>query len=162
MTLTHKDGYDAGLSFMEEGQQAQGSPCEAVTVKFSSYKTGIFTYDRDTGLYKVEEYGAPYVDGNTGEQVAVKNVLVLYTDVANIKGDDKGRLTVRTTGTGTGHFLCDGTVQNIKWSKKDNASPMTYTTEDGQPLKLGVGHSYVNVVGASAKVTFEGSSAQAG
>ena len=153
VTLEHKEGYDPGLSFLPQGEKAQGEKANTVTVQFSSYKTGVFTYDGDTELYLVEEYGAPYVDGNTGEQVAVKNVLVLYTDVSQIKGDDKGRLSVRTTGTGSGLFACDGTVQEITWSKKDNASPMTYQTADGQPLALGVGHTYVNIIDKPSKVT---------
>lgn len=154
VTLTHREGYTDPLHFMQPEEKAVGEAANTLSVKFSSYKTGVFTYDSDTGLYKVEEYGAPYVDGNTGEQVAVKNVLVLYTDVANIKGDDKGRLTVRTTGTGEGLFLCDGVQQPIRWAKKDNKSPMTFTTPDGSsPIELGIGHTYINIVGASATVT---------
>ena len=34
---------------------------------------------------------------------------------------------------------------------------MTYTAKDGSPLLLGVGKSYVNIVGKSAQVTFEAS-----
>jgi hypothetical protein len=153
MRLEHKDGYTQPLEFMADGEKAEGESVQTIEVKFSTYKTGVFTYDPDTGLYLVEEYGAPYVDGNTGEQVAVKNVLVLYTDVSAIKGDDKGRQSVRTTGTGKGQFFCDGTMQEITWSKKDNASPLTYTDANGQTLKLGVGHTYVNIIGSSSAVT---------
>lgn len=155
VTLAHKEGFDCGLTFLGEGETPKGKPNESVTVKFSNYKTGVFTYDPEEKLYLVEEYGEPYVDGNTGEQVAVTNVLVLYTDVAAIKGDTAGRLTVRTTGSGKGHFFCGGTVQEITWSKKDAASPMLYTGEDGQPLKLGVGTSYVNIIGNPSAVTIE-------
>ena len=157
LSLTHKEGFSTGLSFLPEGETAQGTPCTGVSVTFSKYKTGVFTYDADQGLYAVEEYGGPYVDGNSGLQVLVRNVLVLYTDVSDIKGDDKGRKAVRTTGEGEGVLLCDGTVQDIRWSKKDNASPMTYTAKDGSPLLLGVGKSYINIVGKSAQVTFEAS-----
>ena len=106
-------------------------------------------------MYAVEEYGAPYVDGNTGEQVQVKNVLVLRTDVSNVPGDEAGRLSVRTTGTGSGQLFCDGTVQEITWSKARDSAPMTYLTPDGQPVELGVGPTYVNIVGKSAQVTVE-------
>ena len=94
-------------------------------------------------------------DGNTGKQVSVKNVLVLFTDVANIKGDTAGRKTVRTTGSGSGQFFCDGTAQAIRWSRADAASPMVYTTSDGQPLQFGVGTSYINVVSTSTSVYVE-------
>ena len=153
VTLTHKEGYEDGLSFLPADQTAQGVPATDLTVKFSGYKTGTFTYNADTGLYDVSQYGKAYVDGNTGEQVSAKNVLVLYTDQAAIKGDDKGRQSLRTTGTGHGIFLCDGTVQDITWSKADHKSPLTYATLQGEPLQLGVGTSYINIVGDSAEVS---------
>ena len=94
-----------------------------------------------------------YIDGNTGEQVQVKNVLILRTDVSAIKGDDKGRQSVRTTGTGSGQLFCDGRVQEITWSRSGDSSPMTYLDAAGNPLRLGVGPSYINIVGRSAAVT---------
>lgn len=151
--LEHKEGYSCPMTFLAEEEKAAGPSANSVSVKFSSYKTGVFTYDAESGLYKIEEYGKPYVDGNTGDQVAVKNVLVLRTDVFSIKGDDKGRQAVRTTGSGSGQFFCDGTVQDITWSKKKESSPLTYTTADGKELKFGVGTTYVNIVGKSAQVT---------
>ena len=96
--MEHKDGYAYPVTFAEDGTPAGGSPADQVTVRFSSYKTGVFNYDPDSGKYLVEEYGAPYVDGNTGEQVGVKNVLVLRTSVSNLEGDDAGRQAIRTTG----------------------------------------------------------------
>lgn len=152
LRLEHKEGYTYPQTFLEEGQKAQGDSAQSVTITFSTYKTGVFTYDPDSGLYLVSEYGQPYVDGNTGEQVGVKNVLVLRTSVSNLEGDDAGRQAIRTTGTGEGLFFCDGTVQEITWSKEKNSSPLTYYTADGQPLKLGVGKSYVNLVSKSTPV----------
>ena len=151
----HREGFAEPLVFLAHGETASGSPAVRLTVKFSSSKTGVFTYDQESGLYQIEAFDAPYIDANTGEQVAVKNVLVLYTDIGAVKGDDKGRQSVRTTGSGTGLFLCDGVVQDIQWSRKGNDQPMEYTDASGQPLKLGVGHSYINVVGSSSGVTVE-------
>lgn len=155
VTMEHKDSFSYPIAFLGDGETATGETANILSVKFSSYKTGVFTYDQETGLYLVEQYGDAYVDANSGEQVAVKNVLVLRTDVADIKGDTAGRKTVRTTGTGDGQFCCDGKVQEITWSRKDEKSPMTYQTKDGQELKLGVGVSYVNVIASKANVTVE-------
>lgn len=156
VTLTHRENFSEPLRFMGPDETAQGAPASSLSVTFSNYKTGTFTYDPETRLYKISQYDGPYVDGNTEEQVAVKNVLVLYTDVSNVKGDDKGRKAVRTTGEGKGQFFCDGTVQDIIWHKKKDGSPLSYTDANGQPLKLGVGHSYVNVVGSGTQVTVNG------
>ena len=157
--LEHQDDFSYPISFLGEGERAQGEPGTQVSVTFSTYKTGVFTYDPETGMYAVEEYDAPYIDGNTEEQVQVKNVLVLRTDVSNVPGDEAGRLKVRTTGTGSGLLFCDGTVQEITWSKVSNSAPITYLTPDGQPVQLGVGPSYVNLVSNSAQVSVESASA---
>ena len=153
--MEHREDFSYPVRFLDEGERAQGEPGTRVSVTFSTYKTGVFTYDPETGMYAVEEYGAPYLDGNTGEQVQVKNVLVLRTNVSNVPGDAAGRLSVRTTGTGSGLLLCDGTVREITWSKARDTAPMTYLTSDGQPAKLGVGPSYINIVSNSAQVTVE-------
>lgn len=154
--MEHKEDFSYPVQFLDQGQTAQGDPGTKVSVTFSTYKTGVFTYDPETGMYAVEEYGQPYVDGNTDQQVQVKNVLVLRTDVSSVPGDEAGRLKVRTTGTGSGLLLCDGTVQEITWSKARDSAPMTYLTPDGQPARLGVGPSYVNIVSKSAQVAVEG------
>ncbi len=153
VTLEHGEGYTYPMSFLAQGEKALGEAVLSVEVKFSSYKTGVFTYDAQSGLYAVEEYGAPYVDGNTGEQVMVKNVVVLFTDVDAIRGDSAGRQSVRTTGTGEGLLFCDGVEQPITWSKESHASPLTYTGADGQPVEFGVGHTYVNLVDGASSVT---------
>lgn len=158
--LEHKEGYTEPLTFMGKGETASGSPAARLTVKFSASKTGVFTYDQESGLYQIEAFGDPYIDANTGEQVAVKNVLVLYTNIGAIKGDDKGRNSVRTTGTGEGLFLCDGVVQEIQWSRADKDQPMQYLDASGQPLKLGVGHTYINVTDSPSGVTVEETAAQ--
>ena len=149
---THQDDYSYPQTFTDDPLTG-GTAAEHIKLYYTSYKTGLFDYDAETGKYLVSQYQAPYVDGNTGEQVQVKNVLVLRTDVSAIKGDDKGRQSVRTTGTGSGQLFCDGRVQDITWSRSSDSSPMTYLDAAGNPLRLGVGPSYINIVGRSATVT---------
>jgi hypothetical protein len=149
----HQEGYTYAMTFAEDGTPVGGTSAQSITVKFSTYKTGVFEYDADSGKYLVSEYGQPYVDGNTDEQVAVTNVLVLRTAISNIPGDTEGRLDVKLVGSGKGYFACGGEVVNIRWSKDSYSGQLTYTTEDGQPLTLGVGSSYVNIISTSAEVT---------
>ena len=153
--LEHKDGYIYPMSFAEDAAPAEGQQAGTVTIKYSNYKTGIFRYNSETGLYYVEQYGKPHTDANTGEQLAVKNVLILKTDISNIKGDTAGRLSVRTTGTGTGQFICGGKMETITWSKPDHNKPMTFTNAAGEELKFGVGTTYINIIGGSASYTVE-------
>lgn len=105
------------------GETASGDPGGDRVRALSDYKTGVFTYDAQAGFTGCREYGSAYVDGNTGEQVQVKNVLVLRTDVSAIKGDDKGRQSVRTTGTGSGQLFCDGGCRTSPGPAAATAAP---------------------------------------
>jgi len=159
MRQTHKDGYSLPLTFSNDAAPTNGQSANNISVKYSYYKTGQFAYDPQSEAYlvshQVDKQTGPYVDGNNDLQVAVTNVLILQTDVKAIKGDSAGRLTVRLTGTGTGWFACGGQVIPITWAKDSAADPLRFTTANGQPLTLGVGKSYINIVGSDATVTFE-------
>ena len=159
MRQTHAEGYSLPLTFTEDGTPLNGQGANSISVKYSYYKTGLFTYDAQSQAYlvsqQVDKQSGPYVDGNNDQQVDVTNVLVLHTDVDPIKGDTAGRLTVRLTGTGTGWFACGGQVIPITWSKDSPTAPFRFSTADGQPLSLGVGKSYINIVDTDAAITFE-------
>ncbi len=115
---------------------------------------GVDHFDAALGAYLVEEYGAPYVDGGTGEQVAVTNVIVVQTR-CRYTGDSLGHMDVEVVGEGDGWFACGGLAVPIRWSKPSRESPMTYATQDGAPLALGRGRTYVNIVPLDAAVTME-------
>lgn len=152
----HREGYVYPQAFVPDGTPAGGSPAERVQVKFSAYKTGTFDYDAASGKYLVGQYGGEYVDGDTGEQVAVTNLLVLETGISVISGDTEGRLSVRLTGEGEGTFFCGGRAVPIRWSKADRNSPFVYTLEGGKLLAMGQGNSYVCIISPrTSQVTFE-------
>lgn len=142
---THGDGYTYSQTFTDEPLTG-GATAEHVKLAYTSYKTGLFDYDAATGRYLVSQYQAPYVDGNTGEQVSAVNLLLLETNISVISGDKEGRLKVRITGEGDGLLCRNGQSVPIHWSRADRNSPFVYTTADGQPLALGRGNSYVCIM----------------
>ena len=148
----HAEDYSYGVQFGANGTPANGTDATVITVPFSNYKTGVFTYDETLGKYLIEEFGSAYVDGNTGKQVSVTNVLVLKTKCSVIPGDDAGRISVDLT-QGDGWYACGGKIIPIKWSKAGVNAPLCYTTEDGQPLTMGAGNSYVNIIPLEKQIT---------
>jgi len=139
-----KDDFELGLEFADDGTPADGAAANMITVPFSDYKTGVFTYDEETGLYMVEEYGKPYIDGNDGSQVSVTNVITLQIPCYN-SGDSYGHMIV-TLDSGSGWYACGGKMIPIKWEKGDKYAPFKYYTEDGEVLQLGRGRTYVNLI----------------
>ncbi len=150
----HDEDFSLNTLFVEDGTPADGSAANAVTVPFSSYKTGEFRYDEASGKYFVSEYGAPYMDETTGQQVSVKNVIIIMTEVKAIEGDSKGRISVAMTGTGIGYYACGGKYIPINWSRSSETSHYVFTTMSGDPLELGVGNSYINIVPTTCSVSF--------
>lgn len=152
----HGDGFSMHHTFVEDGTPADGSEANVITVPFSGYKTGEFQYDPESGNYLVSEYGAAYVDETTGQQVSVKNVLIIMTQVQAIEGDSKGRIDVTMSGSGIGYYACGGKYIPINWSRETETSDYQFTTMDGEDLTLGIGNSYVNIVPTTCSVSFVG------
>ena len=137
----HKDGYKETLRFTDKPNMAGAETAAAVTVVMNPSKSTKFAYDEESGKYLVSEYGKEYVDGNTGEQVAVTNVLVLYVKYSNIAGDTAGRLRADMSG-GSGVYITGGEmIRDIRWSRTD--SGFVLTKASGEPLELAAGNSYV-------------------
>lgn len=151
--LVHEEDYAPALAFTEDGTPANGEDAGVIAVSFSGVKTGVFRYDADSGLYLAEQGKTPYIDGNTGAQIAVTNVLVLRTDITD-SGDSYGHMGVTLSG-GEGWFACGGKIVPIAWQKDGPAAPLIYALEDGSPLLLGRGKSYVNIVGLGRPVSWE-------
>lgn len=151
----HEEGYTYPQTFVEDGTPVNGETAGTITVPFSNYKTGVFTYDAERGEYLVSQYKKPYVDGNDGSQVAVTNVIILKTDCHVIPGDDAGRLSVDLTSGGEGWYACGGKLIPITWSKADRSSPLVYTDKAGETISLQQGRSYVNILPLNKDITFE-------
>ncbi len=151
-----RQGFSQGLTFTDDGTPENGVTAEIVTVEFSTYKTGVFTYQPDYGVYTVSQYGEPYIDGENDKQVYATNVLILFANQYAIAGDTEGRQEVELVSSGNGIFACGGKAIYIKWSKDSYDSPFVYTHIDGSVLELGRGKSYVNIVPIGSFVSSEG------
>lgn len=157
--LDHEDGFQVGWTFSEEAPDG-GQPAAKLTIPFSTYKTGYFTYDAELNRYLIAQSldgsdPISYVDGQTGDAVGMSNVLVLYTDVSRVKGDEAGRMSVRTTGSGSGLLLRDGQLFEITWRRDNRTDRLTFLDKFDHPIPLAIGTSYINIVSGSAEVVWE-------
>ena len=150
----HNSDYSYPITYVEDATPTNGTDAQNVSVRFSGYKTGTFTYDADSHKYLVGQYGTSFVDGNSGNQLGVTNVLVLRTSVS-CSGDYKGHMNIDLQGSGTGTFICGGKAVDIQWTKSQMSDPFSYTLTDGTPLELNVGNSYVCIIANDAALTIE-------
>lgn len=144
---------DFGLIFADS-PEISGSTANTVTVNFRGGKTTTMTYNADTGLYEAAQYGSDFVDAATGETLSFRNVLVLYTSQWFIYDGTYYRSYYDLIGSGDGVYACDGQLIPIKWTRDKLRGTFTYTLEDGTPLTLGAGQSYIAVTHTKAQASY--------
>ena len=145
-----RDSIDYGFTFSEDVKLG-GDTANKVTLNFTKKRDTVMTYNPDTGLYEGYQQGGDYIDGNTGEVMTFKNVIVLYARTSS----DGYRMFADLIGTGNGYFACNGEMVSIKWSRKSAKEPFVYTLGDGTPIELGIGTTYVGILPTSCSVDFE-------
>jgi uncharacterized protein Usg len=154
--IHHPEGYAHTLDFTDTAETAGGQAAAEVISHIPGSHASVFNYNDDDSLYYFSQRDMPFMDGNTDTQVAVRNLLILRTDINLISGDTAGRLTIRTTGSGSGFYACDGKIIPIRWSKERHDAPYIYTHEDGTPLSLAKGRTYICIVTNRSAVTADG------
>ena len=156
-TSVWEEGFDYGFVFAERGGTSGGDAAGQINIHFGEGgKLTALTYQPDTGKYAAAQYDDDFVDGNTGHVVSFRNVVCIsaetydYIDVYNIN-----RLEITLTGGGDGYFACDGKIVPIRWSRDSVGEPFSFKLEDGTPITLGVGNTYVAVVPLSGELSYE-------
>lgn len=152
-------GYETPMNFVDfEKTVALANKADHVKVVMSNYQTVDFVFNKETSEYLRYQYnGQEHIDNTTKEQLSFKNVVLLFTNTAAIPGDEKARISVGTTGSGSGWYITDGTYQKITWKKESAGSPLKYYFEDGSEVQFNRGKTMINVVPSynASYVTFD-------
>lgn len=99
----------------------------------------------DGEQWRRSQGGRPHVDAD-GEQIAVENVIVRFTDPADSGTRDvRGSLvpTAVVTGEGEAWVFSRGTVTVGTWHKPDAETRTTYRDEHGEEILLAPGQTWV-------------------
>ena len=148
-------GEDPAYGFVFGAVPSVGAgAANTVTVPFSVPYARTFIFDPDTGLYFVENRDGPLKDAENQTQVTVRNILVQQTTM-RVTGD-LGQRTIGTVGSGDGYLITGGMYQRVSWAKDSHTSPMRWYFEDGSPLVLAPGPTWICVFQITGTVVFEG------
>ncbi len=155
---------DMGWQFDDEAIIV-GQACTSLTAWFNQGTThsnwneaAKFIYDAETGLYDFYHHYATDTnftslsDGNTGESIAFRNVLILKTRIQTL---ETSHMKIDVTGSGSGYFAVNGQVVPIRWSRGSETEPFVFTLENGTPITFGVGKTYIGIVPNNGHVIAE-------
>ena len=146
---TYADGYTGHFLFAEgeEPVVLDGQNAYAMQTPYPNSKTW-FEYDEKSGLYKRFHYKREHVDGETGDQLAYKNVIFQFIPGRVI--DKKGRMEFDTVGSGKAIYFTGGKCENITWKKDNLESPSLFYDESGEQLVINQGKTSICIIKADS------------
>ena len=123
----------------------ESTPASEFEIRFIQGYVTSFAFDEETRLYAMSTTHGAHIDAETGEQLTFSNVIIQNTQVRHIAGDDAGRREITTVGQGTGYLFTNGQVAPIRWAKDNRVTPTRWYNENGLPLNLNIGRTYIAV-----------------
>jgi Protein of unknown function (DUF3048) N-terminal domain/Protein of unknown function (DUF3048) C-terminal domain len=143
------------LTFAEE-PPAGGRPVRQAELRFSPSSRAAWRWDAAGGRFVREQDGTPARLAD-GEPVTTDNVVVL--GVAIRLDENRDVLGNRTpdpvvVGSGRAWLLRDGRVVAGTWRRASAAQPLRLLGQDGQPLPLRPGRTWVELLPASERPAF--------
>lgn len=140
----------SGLVFAEEPPNGGSSATRLSIVYHATYATAEYQYDPDRQAYWRSVVGEPHLDEITGEQIAVRNIVVLYVNhvETDIIEDELGAhsIEIQLWGEGRAVILRDGQAYEVKWIRHQRPDMLRYVDGEGRPFPLKPGNTWVQVV----------------
>lgn len=102
-------------------------------------------YNKETGTYDFYCYGKPHVDGEDGEQLTFKNVILQH--VSYILYDDAGYMWFDVcNNSSAGYYITNGHAIKITWKKDGETGITKYFDKDGNEIKINRGKTYIGII----------------
>lgn len=104
-----------------------------------------YSYNEQTKNYPREMGQEKHIDELTKTQIAPKNVLVQFVEVADIPNDPKLRIKIDLNSNGEALLFSGGKAKIAKW-KKNSQGITDFTDEQGNPLIFTPGQTWVELI----------------
>lgn len=134
---------------------------EAKTVELNysgSYKLK-YVYDENTGRYQRYYNNKEHKDYFNGNKFDTKNIIITLIGTGKVKGytDTAGTnyTDLYNIGSGSGYYITNGYVREIKWSKESRSAQTKYTYTDGTEVNVNDGNTYINLFDKSKSVSIK-------
>lgn len=126
-----------------------------IEVPYSSGYNAKFYYDEESKVYKRTQNKTELIDYTSKERIVTKNIILYNVSYSTI--DSKDRQNMNNIGSGKGYLITEGKAVPITWEKKTRADKTIYKFEDGEPLIVNDGSTYIGLMptGKTAKIAPE-------
>jgi len=138
------------MAFSEEPPPG-GSPARTIFIPYHrKYSDVRYEYDEDKEAYLRFVTGEPHKDALTGEQLAVRNVVIVYVNHVEtlIVEDALGSRSVQIQLWGEGRALVcrDGRVYEARWVRPNRPDPLRIVDAEGNLFPFKPGNTWFQLV----------------
>jgi len=120
-----------------------------------------YQYDSDSGKYLKFIGQAPAIDGATGEQISVSNLIIQTVGhyITDIEEDSLGNMSleIQTIGEGKVIVFRNGSAVEGIWKKPTQDTRTQFSQSDGSPIQLKRGNSWVHFLPDNETVNWQAS-----
>lgn len=156
---------ESGAGDGTEGEEATApesvmvSPATVINVAYKAAMCAAsYQYDATSDSYLHSIQGAPHNDLTSGKRVAPRNVIVQYVTVTNSGLRDVTGAPVpvsQVTGSGKCLVFTGGKVYHATWRKGSRNVPTTFIDENGNPVPLRPGQTWIHLISEDIPVTYQ-------
>lgn len=120
-------------------------------------KSYVPSYQWDEALKKYKRFynGKAYVDGDTGEQVLVDNVIVMHVEYSWFEGKSD-RPKVKLRGENTCDYFIGGKHFTGTWKRSKISKNTVYYDDEGNKVKLNPGKTFIQVLRTEREIEIVG------
>jgi hypothetical protein len=152
----------SGWTFSDEPPEG-GSPATSIEILYTpKYASAEYQYDPGREAYLRSIFGEPHRDELTGEQIAVRNVVVLYANhlETDIVEDSTGpriyySIEIQIWGEGKAIVFRDGQAFEGKWVRPQRHDLVRFVDDAGNPIPLKPGNTWIQVVPLDFEIKVE-------
>lgn len=131
----------------KEDSPAKEKNATQIQVNISGFSyNSTYVYQENCNCYLRSQAGVTHTDAD-GTQISTKTLIVLKME--NKLAVDRYHNTYRNIGSGVAIVFQDGVVQEVKWVKSSEGSPLILQNNDGSNFKINRGQSWIVAVGNS-------------
>lgn len=140
-------------SFKDEASLSDRGSAQTIHLEFWKNMPDYFVdwkYDKTSNTYKrfSATTNSPYIDKDTGKQIAAKNLAVLYMEELNANDGyvANDHLLYQDKGTGKALVFIDGKKINATWKKASRTSRTILTDQNGNQIKFDRGLIWFSIM----------------
>jgi len=141
------------------GAPSGGQPAATISIPYPRGSQSAYGYDAGSGRYLRSLAGAAHVDGNTGAQIAVENVIVQMVthQATDIVEDSLGSTSIRLDLFGSGRAIVfrDGMAFEGTWRSESRGDTPRFYDATGAEIPLKPGQSWISVVPPDYAIAYQ-------